>query len=889
MVMVKPKRPDWLGSEGGRFVLTKMLTLATACRTLSSLFSMSRVWCVLQLVVLVALLGQPVSASLCTNSTLASTCYLQRSQCHFNWSTSVCQVGAPSTCEAYYTDTVGCAAAPGCLINTWTNACFTPPSNCTTLGQTACGQRSDCRWSGSACLVGAAAGTCGTYTTASACGSASCYWDPYAPPSSSGACFFNLQEVQLLRGCSFWNGYPVSMVSGVAVNAACFDHGCYYDPVLAQCQTAGSGAGIVDVGAQSSTSVQFALANPTLGTNSLTFDVDIVVPMSQYWQPTHPMLHVFGIGTPPAQGQALMPAVGNSLWGAQPALGAGLPAASTYADQAGLLAAFITQVNTYNNISFQGLSAPVVSAIQGIIDQCRVEPGYNFLSGASVSGGNLVLHARFDLEQALAQVAGVTKVVGATATAYTVPFWLWARQTGNGLTDNVVVAAQWTYPTKDTTGSSIITGNSQNPYFVSRPWVYDNGTNCPPGQKQRFTQYQLTFTRVFDTTSIVGLRNLSDVSFRPPGYPLSNCFSENVTSVVPPTSCTSNQCITTLTTVTACGILTADGNGLNQCANQPAANRIRDMGADLPYPSNLDYQHNFFIWPKLWSAAAGVGDPGAVAVGTDPAGLVPDEVFNAITLATPPDLVFDTPFTIQGGFLPTAADTTFADAVQTFDTATGVNAVQLRNLQLRFREVLTPVIWLPTEAMRQTFVLTMTPTTITALNSAVRMLPGSITGAQIAPYEVYSPRSVVCSTCALLPMSAAHGWVGFDGTAVPVSDLRALLPGNGYSIGFNWRITIQPGAGPISGTGQLSPAMRRMLGLNDTSTEGPVVSSGQGALLVSFGNLTTTVLDGDLGPAAPSGRVALYVTLANVVAAVGAVQAVPLLYAKWSVHTRGYP
>jgi hypothetical protein len=101
----------------------------------------------------------------CLGYSSTSTCYAQRSLCHWNTTTSNCLNPAPTTCMEYNTDATGCAAA-----NTnW--ACFMSGGVCTTCLQynslSSCyTQRGTCHWSTSnSTCVNPAPATCSEYNT----------------------------------------------------------------------------------------------------------------------------------------------------------------------------------------------------------------------------------------------------------------------------------------------------------------------------------------------------------------------------------------------------------------------------------------------------------------------------------------------------------------------------------------------------------------------------------------------------------------------------------------------------------------------------------------------------------------------------------------------------
>ena len=166
------------------------------------------------------------------------------------------------------------------------------PAVCTTLSTLlACGKRSDCRWSGSACLVGAAVATCGSYTTGSTCQAASCYWDTFVP--GGARCLYNLQELNQNFPCSTWSYYP-------SIAYACGVHGCGYSGNL--CFTVDSGISEVSSGYSASASVRYSTLNTGIAPHTTTFSTQVVVPFSSFFQPMQPVFHSILLGYPTLPG-----------------------------------------------------------------------------------------------------------------------------------------------------------------------------------------------------------------------------------------------------------------------------------------------------------------------------------------------------------------------------------------------------------------------------------------------------------------------------------------------------------------------------------------------------------------------------------------------------------
>jgi hypothetical protein len=612
----------------------------------------------------------------------------------------------------------------------------------------------------------------------------------------------------------------------------------------------------------------------------------VVIPLASFWQPASPTHHsiVYGLQPPFTQSQVAAFFAGGSSRctsiGSQPALGSYVLTPSTYADLNGLYAAFLNGVQTSGNLTFaSGLGAVADAEITRIIGGWRLGSIVTSIATqAALLGGltSVAVTTGGDLDQ-LALYCNIPRVTGATFTQYTVPVSVIQRSTSFGGNDNVLVSTQNQTTTVYTYGSVQVSGTSANALRASLQDVSDTSVGCPVGRKRRLFTIREDFVNAFDTSLVVGVRNASMVQL-PAG---TNCFGTYVVAVTPPTSCPGQVCTTMVQFSTRCALLPVDGNGLNLCVYQSPASKLADLGSSTGvYPSNLNYQQSFVQFPTLWQPGVAGGDRPA---GQDATGASPDQI--SVTLNSPVYLETQSnaTFAIRAGLLPTP-DGNLSQALVLYDT--GVNATttttDLRNLQLTNQKTLTPVVWLLTREMRQTFLLTIDLATlvIRPLNPLGLVLSGlaPLSWSDIRLFVTNSPRGQVCPTCVLLRTVGSNAQIGLDGFAIPVAVLRRLLPANGYRLEFSYAITLPPIGGTLAGqtrSGLLTGSnRRRLLQQSDENSDQDETTVSVGHTSLSFLVDNSTVFDPtlgwDIGPTSPSVERTLG-SLIGISAAVGTV------------------
>lgn len=117
---------------------------------------------------------------------------------------------------------------------------------------------------------------------------------------------------------------------------------------------------------------------------------------------------------------------------------------------------------------------------------------------------------------------------------------------------------------------------------------------CGPQEARMQITYQYEIHDVFDTQTIVGPRTIDDIAMTSPVSPTppETCYGDSITDFAfQGCSSTTFACTYSITTQSRCRSLTPDGEAFNKCSYAKDANRLADMGSDVPYPTALDAYH----------------------------------------------------------------------------------------------------------------------------------------------------------------------------------------------------------------------------------------------------------------------------------------------------------
>jgi len=851
---------------------------------------MNRHRLILALCLLLLAFAGYAAAQVCTTLTTETLCYNARSACHWDIASNGCVAGAPtnSSCYQYNRDTVGCVTATSdsagqkCKVNPWNNYCFRPSKPCVNItgSDATCTARSDCKVVTTGVCAVATAGASLYGAAPSTCASNGYFYDAFGPVIGK-QCYNALTEVQTeYPNCGIWSNYPAPS------SEPCVSHGCTYDSDTGRCLTLTSDGGVSSSGAVT-LSADFTVSDVAVDIVNQVMTCTVSIPASQFFNPAKPRYHVITVGTPPTASRTpAQPNVCNNLAQAHPAFDIGQPKVSPgYADTVGLTSLFLTTAQTTHNLTFDASTAAGLAIYQTI--------GYTKISTSSIAQ-SVTIPVTLDYVRQTIKIslAGAVNNCGATRTtlasyvSYDIPLSLTVREG-----DNVAVTTMHQSVNALTYGLVMLGATTQNSVQVSLDPVVDTAAAtayspaCALGMQRRTWTVRETWYNPNNLT-IVGLRSLADVSMVASGYNQTvgsptNCFGTAIKAVVPPTNCTNNVCTTLVRFETRCANIPVDGNGLNLCVYQTAANRIADLGSDVAYSTALNRVQSYYHYPREWTAGK---EANASYVGADSSGATPDVVQVSIATSTWPDATTTAALVVDCAFLPTPTSAFSARTVATGSTD-GSSTYDIRNMQLSSLGTLTTICYLRNETIRQSFTVTIDVTTtdaahvfqITPLSSSGTVPLYSSTPIYFKDLKnemTYTPRNVSSGTN--LPLVA--GALGYDGFAVPAYWLYKLLP----SVGYLQRFYVTVSLPAVAGTSVVPTVVsRRLLStrslLQTTDASTLTGSDTTGAFsIVQDSNSTSTinVLTAALGSTSSSIK-----TAATTVAVVGGVAAIGVVSA----------
>lgn len=737
-----------------------------------------------------------------------SGCYALRASCKYQPITGACVTGAPSLCAEFYTDQTGCNARSNCTFSTSLNVCTDSGIPCASITlQASCQLRSDCQWSAGTCSSNIAGNSCAARFTSGDCLVRGCVWDYFV-----GRCFASLAEVTSQFTCSSWSNYP-------APNFACAWHQC--ELVGSVCVNVGSGLGQTDNQSVVLESFSDGFVTPSVASNSLQFSLDVVVPFSiDLVNPKYMYVLIGGM----AVGEygtfiedPTCTSVRNVSIVPRPLVWPQVPTTYSARDLSNAIAAHIRQ---FGNMDFptNTILGQQMAQVAG-----NIRVGANeLIRSVSIDANNATLTFRVSRDLAVAAQnctrysTKASVVNGFDQQQYAFPVGVVRVASTNAVYQtnaNFFATVQQTTVVafSSTSGYQPVTSLSRGADFPT------NG--CGVNQKRMRLVYQLQYRYVFDTSLRVCPRNCSDVVISYSGSGLVNAYGDACESVTAPIcSSITSTCTCFVTMTSRCRSIQNDGQAFFFANRAIAADRIADMGSDIPYPAPLDGVHNFFVYPWQWRS-----DLTQYALVTQSPALTPDPVVVVYNQAVYPDAgttVTLPAFDLQVGLLPTPTSnlTEFIPLLQVVNGTLQTPTIQFFNAQIRWDKFITPVAVLTNAGVRSVVDLRILNEavnfTIHALNPSAQIIqnsPWPLNWTDIDQWVSYTNKEgqAQCQTaCSRLPGIASVP--GADGFSISVAKLRQLLPANGYRFQFRVRADL---ASYLS-LGGGSSANRRLLQSN---------------------------------------------------------------------------
>jgi len=795
-----------------------------------------------------------------------ASCYALRADCHYDPGTKACLDNAPSSCSKYYTDVTGCTGNSACTYSYTLNMCTDQGAACSTiLTQSPCELRSDCQWSGSVCEPNVSTTTCAARTTSGECQVHGCIWDPFL-----GKCFATSAEITSQYACSVFSGYP-------APNYACAWHSC--ELAGSTCVNVGSGYGQSDNQSVVVMSFSDFYVNPSITKNTLDFYIDVVTDFKL--DRVSPIFTYIALGAMSfGQTANFQPNTicndmkTRELQPPQPLIYPQVPA--DY-DSHILRDAFVTQVNTYHNFDFP--NTDVGNYLRQIFGDIRVGPSY-LIQSVAVSPTNDTITASLHVDLAAAVQnctffdTKPTKTIGPDSTQYALPISV----VRHDHMDAWYETTAFFYVTILSTGSITFSSTSQYQPKVFIGTGADFPTSgCAVGEKRQRIVYTMQYSNVFDSSLLVCPRSCTDVTFvDPQTTDISNAYGDSCVSVSYPTRSPQGVSTCQVTIQSRCRSVQADGKAFFFANRAKDADRIADMGSDIPYPSLYDGVHTFYVNPYQWKT-----DLSAFELAVQSPMGYPDPVVVTYNQHVFPDSgtsIELTVFDIEAGLLPTPTSnlSEFISLVSIINGTVHSTTPDLFNYQLRWDKAITPVIRAKDPSILASVdlrilneILNFSIEALDAKGHKIAEYVAPLGWTDIARHVSYIDKNGVgphCEilTCSKLPGLADHP--GADGFSIMVSTLRALQAGNGYRFSFRYRFDTESYSAPGRRLLSLDGPDRHLL---STSNNADVASGIASFLLLiedtmSFGNDT-------LAPVVPVESVLLRLSAeSNTETAVGA-------------------
>jgi hypothetical protein len=654
---------------------------------------------------------------------------------------------------------------------------------------------------------------CQSKSTASTCANAGCYWD-----ASIANCLKSLSQINSVYNCAYWTS-----------QSNCQSHGCAYDVVTSPvCQDVTTQGANSDNKTSSVISTQTMFSTPQL-TSSLIFTVNVTVPFAYSTatrvSPKFPVLQVL-----PSLPSSLIPgALRNAS--EQTTVCSTFQAAS-YAEPvpnppSGQSDAAV-QALIESSIASTGVLTPAVSANRALLLSQFGSPRsdtivklvtYDTLNKAITHQVSVNLTQAL---QACGSARGVSAVTTSTGVTYTLPI----SYVEHGVSGSFVQASKLFTIAVTTTGQVSIGATAQYHYEATSVEVTYPQDTCPAGSAVQRISQTIVISDVFDPSVIVSPVSASNIVQKPagsPAFPALNCYGDVVTAYNF-LGCNRAlfQCSYSFTTQGRCRVL-GDVNGLTfaNCVSPTTAERITDLGAPGAYPVSYDGLHRTFVYHKACIGASCTNTSQSISGTPDEIRtLVQTPVFAATSLTS-------NPFQVQGGFLPvpTADATQFRQLTDQAATPLGVNTFDGNVFS---KLPVTIGVFMPA-AQRSDFDLRLligsSNITVYPLDStgarALSSSPASLDFADIRNSLLYTTKNAIAQcapgdVCNNIP--ACSGILGCDGFSIPVSQLIALMPANGYGFSVAYRVLL-PG---VPNTGSLVSRRRLLQTAQDQPTDGNV-------------------------------------------------------------------
>lgn len=650
------------------------------------------------------------------------------------------------------------------------------------------------------CAPAPTSDACQSKTTASACAGAGCYYD-----SSIANCLKSLSQINSVYNCTYWTAQN-----------SCQSHGCAYDvtqtPVCNDVTRQGSN---FDNNTSSVISNKVNFSTPLVNAN-LIFTVNISVPFvyssSLRLSPRFPVI------------QILTPQPGSSGPGALRNSSEQVTTCSSFQTEAyaepipnlasGLSdAAFESMIES--SIAATGVITPYTSANRALLLAQFGNPRNDSLIqkvSYDTPTKSILYQLSINLTQAVQNCGarGFSVVSTSTGVVYSLPL----SYVEHGVTGQFVQTSRLFTISITTTGQISIGATAQYHIQSTNIEVTYPQATCAAGEALQQISQTVVISDVFDPNIVVSPVSIGGLFVRPPGTPAGpppiNCYQDAITQYTF-IGCNrqSFQCSYSFTTRSNCRVLSTDGNAFSSCLGAKTFDRLNDFaGFNNAYPTSLDGLHRVFVRHQACNGGVcNITAQAALSTLDEIRTVVQTPVFSATSLSA-------NPFQVQGGFLPvpTADSTQFRQLTDQPGTNSNVSTFDGNVFS---RQPITIAVFMPA-ALRADYDLRLLinsgNTTIFPLDTnglrVTTSVPAFLDFSDIGNALLYTTKNALlqCAAgdvCANIP--ACSGILGCDGFSIPVAQLQALMPANGYGFAASYRVGL-PG---VPQTGAL--VSRRLL------------------------------------------------------------------------------
>lgn len=638
-----------------------------------------------------------------------------------------------------------------------------------------------------------------------------CFWDDVL-----GVCAASLSQINSAVTCGYYSG----LVDQAGDNPGCGYHGCAYDSPSRVCSAAVNEGNTSATAVEQNVSTRVEFLNPRVADGSNTFTVDVVVPFvyseDTKARPSWPQIAVLpSVSTGLQQFYELDDSPQCTTF---QSANYGYPSQFASSVQPQVINDYLKQLTaSTGSLAFDQTTNGQVLALA--LGYPNVGPN-SIAKRVAYDGAKFNYTVSFDLTAVVAACSsarGGSEQTTSNGKRYVIPL-AYLEASVFGLFSEVQTT--FTIDVSLSGQVSIAATSTYRRLYAARFVSYPK-TDCPDGSARLQITSRVAVRDVFDTTKSVTLDQVTTVPQAAYG-PIGNCYGDTVVSVSDE-FCAHPSCYSTVVTQSQCRVLTSDGQAFARCDRGPDADRIAQLGADVPYPPEYDGIHAIYAYTQLCDSGTTnncVRIPASASVDKDQYRI---SVSGSSYLA---QLSTANPFTVSGGFLPTSASPVGQFQFLSNTVPAGGQLSQARQFDrnLQSNQPVTLLALLPAD-LRNTYDLRILinpgNTTIYALDALGRGVgpSGPVTDDTQALSLTYSQmlRRLVFTvkndydfgcgaeqSCQLLP--ACAGILGCDGFSIAAQQLRTLLPANGYRFDLVYRIGLlnADGSPPNAGRGLLA-------------------------------------------------------------------------------------